>query len=289
MANILDIRRRIRSVKSTQQITRAMKFVAAAKLRKAQERMFQARPYSSRMLKVLSSLASRIEEISHPLLETREEQRIELVLITGDKGLCGAFNSNIIRSAVDYLEREGEANKALQLNLIGRKGRDFFRRRQYAVRTDLVGLPTEVKFEQARSIADDIMKCYINGQVDAVYLLYNEFKSVMLQKIIVEKMLPIQKMLPEGNGGVAQGEYIYEQDPKELLASLLPQHFTTQIYHALVESAAAEQAAKMTSMEAATKNAGEMIDFLTLTMNRARQASITKELIEIVSGANALQ
>ncbi len=288
MANVLDIRRRIRSVKSTQQITRAMKFVAAAKLRKAQERMFLARPYAGRMIKVISSLAARVETISHPLLETREDKKVELVLITGDNGLCGAFNSNIIRMAVDFLEKQKDVQKDMQLNLIGKKGRDFFRRRQYQIRTETINLATGITFAQAKVLADSIIECYSGGAVDSVYLLYNEFKSVMQQRILVEKILPIQRLPQEEKGSILT-EYIYEQDPAQILSTLLPQHVITQVYHALIESAAAEQAARMTSMEAATKNAGEMIDHLTLTMNRARQASITKELIEIVSGANALQ
>ena len=288
MANVLDIRRRIRSVKSTQQITRAMKFVAAAKLRKAQERMFLARPYSHRMIKVLSSLASRVETVTHPLLEIREEKFVELVVITGDKGLCGAFNSNILRSAVDFLEREKTEQKNLQLNLVGRKGRDFFRRRQYRIRTETIQLSAAVTFQQASSLADSIIEGYTSGNTDAVYLLFNEFKSVMQQRIIIQKMLPIQRIAEEEKGDL-HTEYIYEQDPQQILSSLLPRYVATQVFHALIESVAAEQAARMTSMEAATKNAGEMIDYLTLTMNRARQASITKELIEIVSGANALQ
>jgi F-type H+-transporting ATPase subunit gamma len=292
MANVLDIRRRIRSVKNTQQITKAMKMVSASKLRRAQDRILNARPYARHMLAVLNSLVTRVQpsldpedpEQIHPLLRERGDARIELVVITADKGLCGGFNTNIIKTAQGFLEEH--ASRELDLELVGRKGRDFFKRRQWKVHHEYVNIFARLNYSHAHEIAQAIIDEYAKGSMDAVYLVYNEFKSVIQQRIIVEPLLPIPKL--EQVDEIDRTDYIYEQTPPVIFNDLLPKHVEVQVYRALLESAAAEQAARMTAMDAATNNASEMIDSLTLFMNRARQAAITKEIIEIVSGAAAL-
>jgi len=286
MPSLIDIRRRIRSVKNTQQITKAMKMVSAAKLRRAQDRVISSRPYGKLLREVLGNVAAAAaadERTSgHPLLAQRPEQRILLVLITGDKGLAGAFNSNLIKGAQAFMaDRPGVA---VQLELIGRKGRDFFRKRNAAILGEHVGLAAKVVFSDTAAIARKAMELYQNDEIDAVWLLYNEFKSVVAQKMTLSRLLPIQ--LPAQASTV---DYIFEQPPAEMLAALLPRYIEMEFYRALVESAAAEHAARMTAMEAATSNAGEMIEKLTLYMNRVRQASITKEIIEVVSGAAAAE
>jgi F-type H+-transporting ATPase subunit gamma len=281
MPALIDIRRRIRSVKNTQQITKAMKMVSAAKLRRAQESMFAARPYARKMMEVLNSLASRAQPDAHPLLQERGDQRILLVLVTADKGLCGGFNANIIRTGVKFLEeREG---RDLQLDLVGRKGRDFFKRRRYKVRSEHVGIFQKLSYVSAQRIAADLMELYTSNEVDQVYLLYNEFKSVIQQQIVVERLLPIQKMMFKPTE--PPQDYIYEPGPAGIISGVLPKHVEIQVWRALLESAAAEHGARMAAMDAATKNASEMIDSLTLYMNKVRQAAITKEIIEVVSGA----
>jgi len=292
MANILDIRRRIRSVKNTQQITKAMKMVSAARLRRAQERILNARPYANRMLAVLNSLVTRAQESefseedgkTHPLLAERGDDRIELVVITGDRGLCGGFNTNIIKTAQTFLEEH--PGKQLDLELVGRKARDYFRRRRWKIHHEYINIFSRLKYEHAQQIARTIIEEYSKSELDAVYLLYNEFKSVIQQRIVVERLLPIAKL--EGLDSENQTDYIYEETPQVIFSDLLPKHVEVQVYRALLESAAAEHAARLTAMDSATNNAAEMIDSLTLYMNRARQAAITKELIEIVSGAAAL-
>jgi len=347
MANILDIRRRIRSVTNTRQITKAMKMVSAAKLRRAQERALAARPYAQMLTNVLKSLVSRAEiydpetgEPKHPLLSQRPEKNILLIVVTGDKGLAGAFNTNILKAAMRFLE--SKAGKNVEIEAIGRKGRDFLRRRypaapprsaesQEAPRTTLVGehvgVLGKVEFAMASELASRVIERYSREDIDAVYLLFNEFKSVISQRLIVERILPIEevgevtvaqaqamteeerKRALEAAKGAGVGirppdthaadaaaakfaaapvDYIYEQPAGELFASLLPKYVGIQVFRALLESVAAEHAARMTAMDAATSNASEMIDSLTLAMNRARQAKITKEIIEIVSGAAAL-
>lgn len=291
MANVLDIRRRIRSVKNTRQITKAMKLVSAAKLRRAQERIVNARPYANRMLAVLNSLAFRAHpsldppqpEQVHPLLAERGDERIELVVITGDKGLCGAFNTNILKAAQNFLEEH--ANRYLDLELVGRKARDYFKRRPWTIHHEYVNIFARLQYEHAKSIAQAVIEEYSQGEVDAVYLVYNEFKSVIQQRIVVERLLPIAKL--EFGAEENPTDYIYEQPPQVIFDNLLPKHVEVQVYRALLESAAAEHAARMTAMDSATNNASEMIETLTLNMNRARQAAITKEIIEIVSGAAA--
>jgi len=283
VANVLDIRRRIRSVKNTQQITRAMKMVAAARLRRAQDRVFNARPYANQMLALLGSLAARTEQRAHPLLAERPVEKVLLVLVTGDKGLCGAFNTNLIRAAQDYLTEHRDHKVSMMA--VGRKGRDFYRKRPVEIIADYVNIFTRLQFSHAREIAERIIGLYTRREVDAVDFIYNESKTVLTQRLTVERYLPIRPVKPiEGEALV---DYIYEEPAAEIFRRLLPRYVEIQVYRALLESAAAEFAARMTAMDAATNNAGEMIDSLTLHMNRVRQAAITREIIEIVSGAAA--
>ena len=358
MANILDIRRRIRSVKNTRQITKAMKMVAAAKLRRAQDRALSSRPYAQMLTNVLKSLVQRAEVVDpetgqprHPLLAQREEKNILLIVVTGDKGLAGAFNTNLLKATMKFLDSKQEKN--IDIEAVGRKGRDFLRRRFPVVAPrheeddgedftrheapaerkspvqivgEHIGILGKVDFADAQKLAETIIERYTDEEVDAVYVIYNEFKSVIAQRLVVEQVLPVGKigerevrqaeeMTPEERArakeaAVSAGvgmrppdtrevdraaaefathrvDYIYEQSPAELFRSLLPKYVSVQIYRALLESFAAENAARMTAMEAATNNASDMIDSLTLVMNRVRQAKITKEIIEIVSGAAA--
>jgi F-type H+-transporting ATPase subunit gamma len=343
MANLLDIRRRIRSVINTRQITKAMKMVSAAKLRRAQDRALAARPYSQMLTDVLKSLVSRAEiydpetgEPRHPLLAQREEKNVLLIVITGDKGLAGAFNANILKAALRFIE--SKSGKNIELEAIGRKGRDFLRRRfptaeprsadsQESARVSIVGekvgVLNEVDYSMANELAERVIRRYSECEIDAVYLVFNEFKSVIAQRLVVEQILPIEQIgtaavrlaqemtleerekaleAAKGTGvrlrpeptdstrakfGSAAVDYIYEQPPEELFNALLPKYVGIQVFHALLESVAAEHAARMTAMDAATNNATDMIESLTLAMNRVRQAKITKEIIEIVSGAGA--
>jgi F-type H+-transporting ATPase subunit gamma len=297
MPSLIDIRRRIRSVKNTQQITKAMKMVSAAKLRRAQDRVIASRPYGGLLRKVLENVAAAVSQdertANHPLLAHRPENRSLLILITSDKGLSGAFNSNLIKAAQAFIvERSGSGHSGVgassgsvvRMELIGRKGRDFFRKRKAEVTGEHLNLAAKVKFEDTAAIAQKAMELYRNEEIDAVWLVYNEFKSVVAQKLVVRKVLPIQ--FPEN---VNPPDYIYEEPPAEILASLLPRYVEIEIYRALLEGTAAEHAARMTAMDAATSNAGDMIEKLTLYMNRVRQASITKEIIEVVSGAAAAE
>ncbi len=283
MANILDIRRRIRSVKNTQQITRAMKMVAAAKLRRAQERVFSIRPYANQMLTLLGSLAARTEQRAHPLLAERPMEKILLVLVTADRGLCGAFNASLIRATEKY--REENAGRKISMIVVGRKGRDFFRKRQAAILSDHVNLFGRLEFSHAQEIANQIIDLYTRKEVDAVDFIYNESKSVLVQRLTVERYLPIKPIKPAGEETLI--DYIYEQPPEEIFGVLLARYVEIEVYRALLESQSGEFAARMTAMDAATNNASEMIDSLTLHMNRVRQAAITREIIEIVSGASA--
>jgi F-type H+-transporting ATPase subunit gamma len=285
MPNILDIRRRIRSVKNTQQITKAMKMVSAAKLRRAQERVFSARPYANKILSVLNSLVTRSESHTHPLLEERSDERIRLVVVTADKGLCGAFNTNIIKAAQSFIDEN--QHKQLTLACVGRKGRDIFRKRPVPIAHQFVNLFAKLDYSHARQISTTLMEEFGNKEVDAVYLVYNEFKSVIQQRIVVERLLPVQRLTATAKETLI--DYIYEQPTSEIFNNLIPKHVEVQVYRALLESAAAEHGARMTAMDSATNNAVDLIDSLTLTMNRARQAGITKEIIEIVSGAAALE
>ena len=284
MPSLIDIRRRIRSVKSTQQITKAMKMVSAAKLRRAQDRVIAARPYVAMLRQALADVAASTagdeRAGANPLLAHRPEERILLVLYTADKGLAGAFNTNLIKGAQRFISEHGGAGVTLEL--IGRKGRDFFRKRSANISGDHINLGAKPSCDAIAPIAREAMEKFRSCQIDAVYLLYNEFKSVMSQRLTVTRVLPVP--LPEAAGAPS---YIFEQPAPELLDQLLPRYVEIEFFRALLESTAAEQAARMTAMEAATSNAAEMIEKLTLHMNRVRQASITKEIIEVVSGAAA--
>jgi F-type H+-transporting ATPase subunit gamma len=286
MPSLIDIRRRIRSVKNTQQITKAMKMVSAAKLRRAQDRTIAARPYGTLLRRVLGNLAAAVAGDEHaaenPLLARREEHRVLLVLITSDKGLAGAFNTNLIKGAQRFLaDRQGVEVK---FELIGRKGRDFFRKRGAQIVGEHLGLAAKVRYEDTAAIARKAMEMYCNEEIDAVYLIFNEFKSVAAQTLTVSQVLPAE--LPQQASPV---DYIFEEPPAEMLNELLPKYVETEFYRALSESAASEHAARMTAMDAASSNAADMIDRLTLYMNRVRQSSITKEIIEVVSGAAAAE
>jgi len=283
MPSLLDIRRRIRSVKNTQQLTKALKTVSAAKLRRAQERVFSARPYAALLKSVLADLAGHIENVSHPLLEIRPERRILLIVVTADRGQCGAFNSNIIRAAQHFVRDHSQAE--LQLSLAGKKGRDFFRRRSMQIHSDLINIFSRLNYGHAKEISERVIDAYTKAEFDAVYIIYNEFKSIIQQRLVVEKLLPFDRgELGSAGPGI---DYIYEQEPQEIFNRLLPRYVETQIFRALLESAASEHGARMAAMDTATRNAGEMIEMLTLNMNRVRQAAITREIIEVVSGAGA--
>ena len=286
MPSTIDLRRRIRSVKSTQQITKAMKMVAAAKLRRAQERMMSARPYSAALRQVLASVSARVDVSKHPLLAEREqENKVLLLIVAADRGLAGAFNTNIIRAAQNAIAEKGWGD--VELLPIGRKSLDFFKRRRWPIRRQATGIYQALSIETARDIATGISNDFISGEFDAVYVVYNEFKSIIAQKVTLERLLPLNRdtvATPVSDPAI---EYIYAPGPEQILTDLLPKHIEFQLYRILLESAASEQGARMTAMEAASKNASEMISHLTLTYNRIRQASITKEIIEIVSGAAA--
>jgi F-type H+-transporting ATPase subunit gamma len=336
MPSLLDLRRRIRAVKSTQQITKAMKMISASKLRRAQDRVVGARPFALQMQRVLNSLASRVDPSSHPLLAEREdgaEPKILLIVVTADKGLCGGFNTNIIKAASAFiLSTTGSAGASgafgaprsenadrgaappasnVVLGLVGRKGRDFFKRRGFEVRVEEIGIFQRVKYADAKRIAESAIEEFTSGRVSKVFIVYNEFKSVMQQRVTTEQLLPIpkQQLGPDPRVAAIKGsaplearggqtptkapvagdvDYIYEPGPTQILGDLLPKYIEIQVYRALLESAAAEHAARMTAMDAATKNSGEIIDTLTLYMNKVRQAAITREIIEVVSGAQAL-
>jgi len=286
MPSTIDIRRRIRSVKNTQQITKAMKMVAAAKLRRAQERMFAARPYAGGLRQVLASVATRVDISAHPLLQTREPERnVVVVVVTADRGLCGAFNANVIRAAQNFIREN--AFEGVELLTIGRKASDFFRRRPIPIRKN-VFVAQALSLDVAKEIADSLIKDFIDEKIDGVYVVYNEFKSLIAQHVRAERLLPIAREF-EADPNRPAIDYLYEPGPEQILSDLLPKHIEFQLYRVLLESAAAEQGARMTAMEAATKNASDMINYLTLTYNRIRQAAITKEIIEIVSGASAAQ
>jgi F-type H+-transporting ATPase subunit gamma len=287
MPSLIDIRRRIRSVKNTQQITKAMKMVATARLRRAQERVINSRPYAkmaAEMLRNVAAAAANDERVSeHPLLASRPEEKVQLILVTADRGLAGAFNANLIKAAQLFLiEHAGEQ---VEIELYGRKGRDFFVRRGVKSSGEVVGISQNAGLADARPLADKMIERFSNGEVDSVYLIYNEFKSVLAQNLTVKKILPIAV----GEGGEPARDYIFEQAPAELLERMLPGYVLLQVLESFLESAAAEHAARMTAMDAATTNANDVINKLTLYMNRVRQASITREIIEVVSGASALQ
>ncbi|MEO7971530.1 MAG: ATP synthase F1 subunit gamma [bacterium] len=295
MPNLLDIRRRIKSVKNTQQITKAMKMVSAAKLKRAQDRVVTARPFANKMTEVLAGLADRTDEnFHHPLLDPRGDERYLVVLITADKGLCGAFNTNLTKAAQTFIT--SNPGKQIEILAVGRKGRDFFRRRGATLAGEYIGLTGKgrVDFSEALEVARDVIKRFTEDEgIDKVFLVYNEFKSVMQQRVAIEQLMPVARKAPSADEApssepVTLVDYIYEQPPAEIFAKLLPQLIETQIFRALLESIASEQGARMTAMDSASKNARELIDSLTLNMNRIRQAAITNEIIEVVSGAAAL-
>ena len=286
MATLRDIRRRIRSVQSTQKITRAMKLVAAAKLRRAQERITEARPYARKMAELLGSLVTRVDAEAHPLLARRTTGRRRLVIITADKGLCGAFNSNVLRAALQFLRAPGQTD--VTLVVVGKKARDFYRRRQWTVKSEMLGVFDRLAYSHAQELAGELVRSYLAEEVDEVHLIYNEFRSVAVQRVKREQLLPIEKEGVTGDQAPA-GDYIYEPSADGILAALLPRHVITQVFRALMESVAGEHGARMTAMESATKNAKEMIDLLSIQYNKARQERITKELLDIVGGAEALR
>jgi F-type H+-transporting ATPase subunit gamma len=286
MPSLIDIRRRIRSVKNTQQITKAMKMVSAARLRRAQERVLAARPYARTLEEMLSNVALAVRgddaAQNHPLLARREEKRIQLVLFTSDRGLAGAFNTNVIKAAQVFVAQQAAAR--VELEAVGRKGRDYFRRRAVTISGEHIGIFNKPEFAHAQAIAGRLIERYETGEVDAVYLLVNEFKSMLSANLRMRKLLPVQ--LPES---ASQTDYIFEEPPALLLGMLMPKYIEIAVWQAIIESSAAEHAARMTAMDAASSNASDVIDKLTLNMNRVRQASITREIIEIVSGAAALE
>ena len=298
MPSLLDIRRRVRAVKSTQQITKAMKMVAASRLRRAQERIQAARPYASEMQRVLKSVAARVDPGAHPLLDERRAARAGgktlLVVISADRGLCGSFNTNVIKAASTFIV--DSPGREVSLALVGRRGRDYFARRGFQVRYEQVNLFASLGFAHAKAIADAAIDAFTSGEVDSVYLVYNEFRSVISQRVVVDRLLPIERSDVESAPAGAKGEagagsptdYLFEPEPAAMFGRLLPRYVEVQVFRALLESNAAFYAAQMTAMDAATRNSAEMIEQLTLYMNKVRQAAITREIIEVVSGAGAL-
>jgi len=297
MPSLIDLRRRVRAVKNTQQITKAMKMVAASKLRRAQERITAARPYAQQMQRVLGSVASRVGPAAHPLLvvrETRPDSKTLVIVVSADKGLCGSFNTNIIKTAGAFVL---ESAQPCALGLVGRKGRDFFARRGFAIAFEEVGIFQRLKYQDAQRIAQTAMDVFTNGEVDRVMLIYNEFRSVISQKVIVDQLLPVARADVDAAAAASKAEaamqlsqvdYLYEPSPQEIFNQLLPRYVEVQVYRALLDSNAAFFAAQMTAMDTATKNSAEMIGSLTLYMNKVRQAAITREIIEVVSGAQTL-
>src|SRR5467141_1412447 len=287
MPTLLDFRRRIRSVKNSQQITRAMKFVAAARLRRAQEAALAARPYAQELARVLRSTMARIQEPQHPLLERREEKNVLAIVLTGERGLAGAFNANILRKANEFF-RANRDKKVVTIP-VGKKGRDALKKAGFTFAGEWVNVLARVEFKSAREIAKLATDLYAQVMVDAVYIVFSEFKTVMTANLVADKLLPVESIQETEEGTAAKGEtqvdYLYEQPKEQLLDKLLPRYIETQVLRAMLESSAAEYAARMTAMESATKNAGDVIEALTLHMNKVRQAAITKEIIEIVSGA----
>jgi len=283
MPSLLDLRRRIRAVKSTQQITKAMKMIAASRLKRAQDRVVAARPFAQRMQKVLNSLAARVDPDAHPLLRTPATGRPLLIVITADRGLCGSFNANVIKAAGQFILAE-KGQDGVALELVGRKGRDFFRRRGFDAVVEEVGIFQRLTFAHAVGIANPAIDEFVSGRASKVHLVYNEFKSVISQRIVTEQLLPIPRLADEAG---QSADYLYEPGPEEIFRDLLPRYVQAQVYRALLESNAAFFAAQMTAMDAATRNSTDMIDSLTLYMNKVRQAAITREIIEVVSGAAA--
>jgi F-type H+-transporting ATPase subunit gamma len=296
MPSLQSLRRKIAAFKNTQKITKAMKMVAAAKLKRAQDRILSARPYGHKMRGVIGNLSRRVNRSSHPLLQKREGKRVEVLVVTSDRGLCGGFNGNIVRKGVEFLRQCEERGLQANLSIVGRKGRDYFRRRPWQIRQEWTGVFDRLSYEHAIDIGGDLTDNFTKGTFDELHVIYNEFKSAIQQRVIVEKLFPIDASSEFGSGAqgtqgtdVLGGSYLYEPDENELLAALLPKHFQTQTFRILLESAAAEQGARMAAMDGATRNAGELIKKVTLYYNKTRQAAITKELMDIVGGAEALK
>ena len=286
MPSLRDIKRKITSVKKTQQITKAMKMVAAAKLRRAQDRVIAARPYSRKMLAVIANLASRVERAQHPLLAKREPKQVKLLVLTSDRGLCGAYNTNILRKAVETVKQLKAEGKEIKVNVVGRKGRDFFRKRSVYTLGKVWSELGMIDYEKAADVGKNIVERFAAGETDEVYLLYNEFKSVMQQKVTLEKLLPVEPPA-EADPFTAAVDYLYEPSAEAILSSILQKHVEVQVYRAMLESQASEMGSRMTAMDSATRNAKDMIERLTLKFNKQRQAAITKEISEIVGGAEA--
>src|SRR3954454_23257142 len=295
MASQRAIRTRIKSVRNTQKITKALKLVSAAKLRRAQDAVVRTRPYAQALDELLGSLARARAEAQippHPLMEVRETRRIEVVLLTSDRGLCGGFNSNIVRRAQRFLVEEGDKYESIHFSTIGRRGRDFAKKRGIEIRKDYAGFFGKLRFNMAKEVADDLISQFREKNVDAVYLLYNQFRSAMAQAITLTQLLPVaapKRQQQAAEGAFLTPEHLYEPSRPELLEHLIPRQLAMQVWRALLESEASEHGARMTAMDSATNNANDMIGRLSLEYNRARQASITKELMEIVSGAEALK
>lgn len=287
MPSLIDLRRRIRAVKSTQQITKAMKMIAASRLKRAQDRVVAARPFARRMLNVLNGLVSRVDQATHPLLHVPGAGSAPtlVIVVTADRGLCGSFNSNVLKVAGQAIAAESRAG--VTLGLVGRKGRDFFRRQGFDVCFEETGIFQRLSFNHARDIANEAIEEFTSGRVSRVQVVYNEFRSVISQRVVVEDLLPIPRLEAEASGAGPAADYLYEPAPEEIFQELLPRHVQIQVYRVLLESNAAFFAAQMTAMDAATRNSTEMIDNLTLYMNKVRQAAITREIIEVVSGASA--
>lgn len=292
MPTLRDINKRLRAIKNTKKITAAMKMVAASKLRKVQDRMMNFRPYAGGMETVLSHLAKVAEREIHPLLALRQRKTVEVVVITSDKGLCGAFNSNVLRASYKYIDQLKTDGIELNLSIVGRKARDFYRRREFEMRNAWTGISGNVTYGNAQEIANSLSENYINEAVDEVVLIYNEFKSMIAQKIVTMKLLPIGTIEPEGEEArdmSMYGDYMYEPSRQAIFEQLLPKYIEIQVFRALVESSAAEEAARMAAMENATKNCSELIEKVTLQANKVRQAMITKDLMDIVGGVEALK
>lgn len=292
MPSLQSLRRKIAAFKNTQKITKAMKMVAAAKLKRSQDRILAARPYALKMRGVLGNLSQRVNRAAHPLLQKREGRHIEVLVVTSDRGLCGAFNGNIIRKSAEFV-RQCEGNGLrVTLSIVGRKGRDYFRRRPWPIRQEWTGIFDRLTFEHAIDIGGDLTDHFTRGTFDELYVVYNEFKSAIQQRVIVEKLFPIDataEFAAASAEGVAGGSYLYEPEEGELLNVLVPKHFQIQTFRILLESAAAEHGARMAAMDGATRNAGQLIQKVTLYYNKTRQAAITKELMDIVGGAEALK
>jgi F-type H+-transporting ATPase subunit gamma len=291
MPSLQSLRRKIAAFKNTQKITKAMKMVAAAKLKRSQDRILAARPYALKMRDVLSNLSRRVNRSTHPLLQKREAKKVEVLVVTSDRGLCGGFNGNIVRKSTEFVRQCEAQGLQVNLSIVGRKGRDYFRRRTWPIRQEWTGIFDKLSFEHAIDIGGDLTDHFVKGSFDELYIVYNEFKSAIQQRVIVEKLFPIDTI---AEFGAAQAEgttggYLYEPNEAELLNVFLPKHFQTQTFRILLESAAAEHGARMAAMDGATRNAGQLIKKVTLHYNKTRQAAITKELMDIVGGAEALK